>query len=96
MLIGNYDYLIKHVSEEEYSILDQDRENILGEYADKINFKYNPDMSCVGLWLRREEREFLVLGSKEVSEEEETLVVQLHVYLEQRLEKIRLPKGKWI
>lgn len=106
--MGNQ-YLIVGVNPEEYEELNLRRDEIMRAYSKRLNgglkeksglvgitFKYNPERFMVGIWLKREGKDVLAMGSNELSKIEDGLVRSLYQTLEEVLERNRLLEEEWV
>ncbi len=58
----------------------------------RVTLRYNPSMNAIGIFVKREDQQTLILGSHRLNEKEKTFVKDLYLNLEQRLYHLRLQK----
>ncbi|MFA5020119.1 MAG: hypothetical protein WC533_03400 [Candidatus Pacearchaeota archaeon] len=103
------DYLLRQVKPEEFVELKKQEANLFFSVMDGFNdvwkprvrgiittFKYNPKRNAVGIYVERNGQPQLVVERQGLSEPEEAVVGSLYLALEQRLDRLRLPKEEWV
>jgi hypothetical protein len=100
--------MIDSVSPEEYAQLKEDRTSILRDLIRynslghnvtdvRINFKYNPSVRKIGLFLIRGGTEYAVEPGKiNFESDEATAAMGLVAIIQERLNDIRIKSGNWI
>ncbi len=102
------DYLLRQVKPEEFAELKRQEADLVSSVMDGFNdvwkpkvkgikttFKYNPQRNVVGIYVERNGQQQLVVERQGLSEPEEAVVGSLYQALEQRLDRLRLPKEEW-
>lgn len=103
------DYLLKNVTPQEFVELKGQEADLVASAIEhfngawrqriqriKVNFKYNPLRSVIGIYVKREEKQRLAVERNELSEEEDAVVASLYQTLEQRLDRMRLLRERWV
>jgi len=62
----------------------------------KTSFKYNPSRSTIGIYIERNGQPQLVVEGQGLNKAEDAVVGSLYLRLERQLDRIRLPKEKWV
>ena len=103
-------YVVRRVSRMEYEkCLKPMKDEILSTARSSLNsfwqqrsghvdmdFMYNPDYMCVGVFVRRGSEPRLVSNNTDFGEEERQLAYELRAEIKNRLDFFRLEKGNWI
>ncbi|MFH1506563.1 MAG: hypothetical protein ABIE94_06275 [archaeon] len=102
------DYLLRNVSPAEFEALKREEADIVSAVIDGFNevwrprvqgitttFRYNTSRDIVGIFLEREGQQLIVEGEG-LSEAEKHVVGSLYTALENRLDRLRLPKERWV
>jgi len=105
----NITYLLRGVKPEEYQELKNLEGDIVGSVMEGFNnvwkpkvqgvkttFRYNPQRNAIGIYVERNGQQQLVVERQGLSEPEEAVVGSLYQTLEQRLDRLRLLKEKWV
>lgn len=57
---------------------------------------YNPQRNTIGIFLETGGQQKLIVEREELSEEENAVAGSLYRTLEQKLDRLRLPKENWV
>ena len=103
------DYLLREVEPEEFVELKRQEADLVKSGINslndhwkpkvqgiKITFRYNTQRKFVGIYVERNGQSQLVVERKGLSESEGAIVGSLYQTLEERLDRLRLPKEEWV
>ncbi len=103
------EYLLKGVQHAEYNALKAAETDIVSAVMNgfndtwipkvagvKVTFRYNLERNSIGIFVGANGHQRLVLDNEGLDESEAVVVASLYQNLEQRLDRIKLPKESWV
>jgi len=102
-------YLLLEVKPEEFAELKRQEagliDSVMNGFNDRWNqkvkgvkttFRYNLQRNAIGIYIERDGKKQLIVERQGLSESEEAVVRMLYETLEQKLNRLRLPKEDWV